>query len=156
MLVAGDVYRPAAIDQLKILGEQIGVPVYTEPGNHNPVEIAENAIKHARQNNYNVVIVDTAGRLQIDETLAAVHFAQLGFFNLTCGVTGNLCKNKLSWTFVSWQIIAEIVDIVFCYDFACSALSYLDAEALKLALERFCDVLCSVGNRENSVATFGF
>ena len=69
MLVAGDVYRPAAIDQLKILGEQIGVPVYTEPGNQNPVEIAENAIKHARQNSYNVVIVDTAGRLAVDEAM---------------------------------------------------------------------------------------
>ena len=69
LLVAGDVYRPAAIDQLKILGEQIGVPVYTEPSNQNPVEIAENAIKHARQNNYNVVIVDTAGRLAVDEAM---------------------------------------------------------------------------------------
>ena len=69
LLVAGDVYRPAAIDQLKILGEQIGVPVYTEPGNQNPVEIAENAIKHARQNSYNVVIVDTAGRLAVDEAM---------------------------------------------------------------------------------------
>ena len=69
LLVAGDVYRPAAIDQLKILGEQVGVPVYTEPGNQNPVEIAENAIKHARQNNYNVVIVDTAGRLAVDEAM---------------------------------------------------------------------------------------
>ena len=69
LLVAGDVYRPAAIDQLKILGEQIGVPVYTEPGNQKPVEIAENAIKHARQNNYNVVIVDTAGRLAVDEAM---------------------------------------------------------------------------------------
>ena len=69
LLVAGDVYRPAAIDQLKILGEQIGVPVYTEAGNQNPVEIAENAIKHARQNNYNVVIVDTAGRLAVDEAM---------------------------------------------------------------------------------------
>ena len=69
LLVAGDVYRPAAIDQLKILGEQIGVPVYTEAGNQNPVEIAENAIKHARQNSYNVVIVDTAGRLAVDEAM---------------------------------------------------------------------------------------
>ncbi len=69
LLVAGDVYRPAAIDQLKILGEQIGVPVYTEPGNQNPVEIAENAIKHAHQNSYNVVIVDTAGRLAVDEAM---------------------------------------------------------------------------------------
>ena len=69
LLVAGDVYRPAAIDQLKILGEQIGVPVYTEEGNQNPVEIAENAIKHARQHGYNVVIVDTAGRLAVDEAM---------------------------------------------------------------------------------------
>ena len=69
LLAACDIYRPAAIDQLKILGEQVGVPVYTEPGNQNPVEIAENAIKHARQNNYNVVIVDTAGRLAVDEAM---------------------------------------------------------------------------------------
>ena len=69
LLVAGDVYRPAAIDQLKILGEQIGVPVYTEEGNQKPVEIAENAIKYARQQNYNVVIVDTAGRLAVDEAM---------------------------------------------------------------------------------------
>ena len=69
LLVAGDVYRPAAIDQLKILGEQIGVPVYTEEGNTNPVEIAENAIKYARNNSFNVVIVDTAGRLAIDEAM---------------------------------------------------------------------------------------
>ena len=69
LLVAGDVYRPAAIDQLKILGEQVGVPVYTEEGNQNPVQIAENAIAYARQNNYNVVIVDTAGRLAIDEAM---------------------------------------------------------------------------------------
>ncbi len=69
LLVAGDVYRPAAIDQLKILGQQIGVTVYTEEGNQNPVEIAENAIKFARQNSYNVVIVDTAGRLAIDEMM---------------------------------------------------------------------------------------
>ncbi len=69
LLVAGDVYRPAAIDQLKILGEQVGVPVYTEEGNQNPVQIAENAIKYARQNSYNVVIVDTAGRLAVDEAM---------------------------------------------------------------------------------------
>ncbi len=69
LLVAGDVYRPAAIDQLKVLGGQIGVEVYTEEGNKNPVQIAENAIKYARQNNYNVVIVDTAGRLAVDEAM---------------------------------------------------------------------------------------
>ena len=69
LLVAGDVYRPAAIDQLKVLGGQIGVEVYTEDGNKNPVEIAENAIKYARQKSYNVVIVDTAGRLAVDEAM---------------------------------------------------------------------------------------
>ena len=69
LLVAGDVYRPAAIDQLKVLGGQIGVEVYTEEGNRNPVEIAENGIKYARQRNYNVVIVDTAGRLAVDEAM---------------------------------------------------------------------------------------
>ena len=69
LLVAGDVYRPAAIDQLKVLGGQIGVEVYTEEGNQNPVEIAENAIKYARQKSYNTVIVDTAGRLAVDEAM---------------------------------------------------------------------------------------
>lgn len=69
LLVAGDVYRPAAIDQLKVLGGQIGVEVYTEEGNKNPVQIAENGIKYARQNNCNVVIVDTAGRLAVDEAM---------------------------------------------------------------------------------------
>ena len=69
LLVAGDVYRPAAIDQLKILGQTVGVEVYTEPGNNNPVEIAENAIKYARQKSYNTVIVDTAGRLAVDEAM---------------------------------------------------------------------------------------
>ena len=69
LLVAGDVYRPAAIDQLKILGQTVGVEVYTEPGNNNPVLIAENAIKYARQKSYNTVIVDTAGRLAVDEAM---------------------------------------------------------------------------------------
>ncbi len=69
LLVAGDVYRPAAIDQLKILGQTVGVEVYTETGNNNPVEIAENAIKYARQKSYNTVIVDTAGRLAVDEAM---------------------------------------------------------------------------------------
>ena len=69
LLVAGDVYRPAAIDQLKILGQSVGVEVYTEEGNNNPVEIAENAIKYARQKSYNTVIVDTAGRLAVDEAM---------------------------------------------------------------------------------------
>ena len=69
LLVAGDVYRPAAIDQLKVLGGQIGVEVYTEEGNMNPVQIAENGIRYARQHNCNVVIVDTAGRLAVDEAM---------------------------------------------------------------------------------------
>jgi signal recognition particle subunit SRP54 len=69
LLVACDVYRPAAINQLKVVGEQIGVEVYTEEGNNNPVAIAENAVKHAKANGFNVVIVDTAGRLAIDEAM---------------------------------------------------------------------------------------
>ena len=69
LLVAGDVYRPAAIDQLKILGQQIGVEVYTEDGNQNPVQIAQNAIVYARQKSINTVIVDTAGRLAVDEAM---------------------------------------------------------------------------------------
>jgi len=69
LLVACDVYRPAAVNQIKVLGEQIGVEVYTEVGNTNPVEIAENAIVHAKQNSFNVMIVDTAGRLAVDEEM---------------------------------------------------------------------------------------
>ena len=69
LLVACDVYRPAAIDQLKILGQTVGVEVYTEPGNNKPVEIAQNAINYARSKSYNTVIVDTAGRLAIDEAM---------------------------------------------------------------------------------------
>ncbi len=69
LLVACDVYRPAAIEQLKVLGEQIDVPVYTEEGNTNPVEIAENAIKYARNNHLDLVIVDNAGRLAVDEQM---------------------------------------------------------------------------------------
>ncbi|MDE6323127.1 MAG: signal recognition particle protein, partial [Paramuribaculum sp.] len=69
LLVACDVYRPAAIDQLKVLGEQIQVPVYTEDGNKNPVEIATNAIRYAKANNLDLVIVDTAGRLAVDEEM---------------------------------------------------------------------------------------
>jgi len=69
LLVGCDVYRPAAINQLKVVGEQISVEVYTEEGNQNPVEIAQNAIAFAKQNGKNVVIVDTAGRLAIDEQM---------------------------------------------------------------------------------------
>ena len=69
LLVAADVYRPAAIDQLKVLGEQIGVEVYAEPENKDPKEIAQNALKYARANNKNIVIVDTAGRLAVDEVM---------------------------------------------------------------------------------------
>lgn len=69
LLVACDVYRPAAIEQLKVLGEQIGVPVYSEKGNNDPVKIALNAVKEARATGKDVVIVDTAGRLAIDEQM---------------------------------------------------------------------------------------
>jgi len=69
LLVAADIYRPAAIDQLKILGEQIGVDVYSEPETKDAVVIVENAIKEAKSKNKNVVIIDTAGRLAIDETM---------------------------------------------------------------------------------------
>ncbi len=69
LLVACDVYRPAAIEQLKVLGEQIQVPVYSEPGNNNPGEIALNAIKEAKAKGYDLVIVDTAGRLAVDEAM---------------------------------------------------------------------------------------
>ncbi|NHB69674.1 signal recognition particle protein [Perlabentimonas gracilis] len=69
LLVAGDVYRPAAIDQLKVLGEQINVPVYTVDGSKDPVSIAKDAIKHAKQNKHDVVIIDTAGRLAVDEEM---------------------------------------------------------------------------------------
>ncbi len=69
LLVAADIYRPAAIEQLKILGEQIGVEVYSEPENKNAVQIAENAIKESRSKNKNVVIIDTAGRLAIDQVM---------------------------------------------------------------------------------------
>ena len=67
--MACDVYRPAAIEQLKILGEQTGIPVYTEEENKNPVKIAKNAIKHAKKEGFDAVIVDTAGRLAIDEEM---------------------------------------------------------------------------------------
>lgn len=69
LLVACDVYRPAAIDQLKVLGDQIGVEVYTEPESKNPVDISGHAIEYAKQNKFNVVIIDTAGRLAIDESM---------------------------------------------------------------------------------------
>ena len=69
LLVACDVYRPAAIEQLKILGSQIGVPVYFEEGNNNPVQIAKNAVKAAIDRGHNLVIIDTAGRLAVDEEM---------------------------------------------------------------------------------------
>ncbi len=69
LLAACDVYRPAAIDQLKVLGEQIGVEVYADKENKNPVQIAEEAIRFAKDNNKKIVIVDTAGRLAVDEEM---------------------------------------------------------------------------------------
>ncbi len=69
LLVGCDIYRPAAINQLQVVGEQIGVEVYAEPENKNPVEIAQNALKHAKATGKNVVIIDTAGRLAVDEVM---------------------------------------------------------------------------------------
>ncbi len=69
LLVAGDVYRPAAIDQLKVLGQQVNVPVFTIPGSADPIGIAKEAVKQAKNNGQNVVIIDTAGRLAIDEEM---------------------------------------------------------------------------------------
>ena len=69
LLVACDVYRPAAIEQLKVLGQQIDVPVYSEEGNTNPVQIAKNGIAFAKENNRNLIIIDTAGRMAIDEEM---------------------------------------------------------------------------------------
>jgi signal recognition particle subunit SRP54 len=69
LLVAADIYRPAAMDQLQVLGEQVKVPVYVEVDNKNAVSIAQNAIAHAKQNGNNVVIIDTAGRLAVDEQM---------------------------------------------------------------------------------------
>lgn len=69
LLVACDVYRPAAIEQLKVVGEQIGAEVYAEPDNTNPVAIAQNALKYAKTHQHQAVIVDTAGRLAIDEAM---------------------------------------------------------------------------------------
>ncbi|MEF9986335.1 MAG: signal recognition particle protein [Bacteroidales bacterium] len=71
LLVAGDVYRPAAIEQLKVLGEQIGVTVYTEDGSKDPVSIAKNAVTLAKKEGYSLVIVDTAGRLAVDNEMMA-------------------------------------------------------------------------------------
>ena len=69
LLVAGDVYRPAAIEQLKVLGEQIGVTVYTEEGSKDPVKISSNAVEMAKREGYSVVIIDTAGRLAVDQEM---------------------------------------------------------------------------------------
>lgn len=69
LVAAGDVYRPAAIDQLKVLGEQVGVDVHAEIENKNPVDIAKNAVQLAKEQGYNIVIVDTAGRLAVDEAM---------------------------------------------------------------------------------------
>ena len=69
ILVAGDIYRPAAIEQLKIIGTQVEVPVYTEDGNMNPIQIAKNSVREAKRKGYDVVIIDTAGRLAVDEEM---------------------------------------------------------------------------------------
>mgnify|MGYP000244354999 CR=1 FL=1 len=79
LLVAADLQRPNAVNQLQVVGEQIGVEVYSELGNNNPVEIAQNAVKYAKEKGFNVVIVDTAGRLAVDaemmDEIARVHKA---------------------------------------------------------------------------------
>jgi len=69
LLVACDVYRPAAVNQLHVVGDQIGVEVYSDEGNQDPVKIAQDAIAHAKKNGHNVVIIDTAGRLAVDEAM---------------------------------------------------------------------------------------
>jgi signal recognition particle subunit SRP54 len=69
LLTACDIYRPAAIDQLKVLGQQVGVEVYSEPDNKDAIKIAKAAIEHAKKNNFRIVIVDTAGRLAVDEAM---------------------------------------------------------------------------------------
>ncbi|WP_300434094.1 signal recognition particle protein [Christiangramia sp.] len=69
LLVACDVYRPAAINQLHVVGEQVGVEVYSDEGNQDPVAISKNAIAYAKENGHNVVIIDTAGRLAVDEAM---------------------------------------------------------------------------------------
>ncbi len=69
LLVAADVYRPAAIDQLVTLGKSLNIPVYSESPDHNPVSIAENGVKHAKANGASVVILDTAGRLHVDDNM---------------------------------------------------------------------------------------
>lgn len=69
LLVAGDVYRPAAIEQLKVLGEQVGVPVYTEEGNNDPVKLTKAGIAEAKKTGRDIVIIDTAGRLAVDEEM---------------------------------------------------------------------------------------
>jgi signal recognition particle subunit SRP54 len=79
LLVACDIYRPAAIQQLYVVGDSIGVEVYSEPENKNPVEIAQNAVKYAKEKGFDVVIVDTAGRLAVDtemmDEISRVHKA---------------------------------------------------------------------------------
>ena len=86
MLAACDIYRPAAIDQLKVLGEQIGVEVYAEPENKNAIQIAKAAIAHAKKNHHKIVIVDTAGRLAVDEAMmkeiAEVKMPDLNAFDI--------------------------------------------------------------------------
>ena len=71
LMVACDVYRPAAIDQLKVLGESIGIEVFSEDGNNDPIDIAKKSINHAKEKKNNIIIIDTAGRLAVDEKLMA-------------------------------------------------------------------------------------
>ena len=99
LLVACDVYRPAAIEQLKVLGEQLQVPVYSEPENKNPVAIAEAAIKFAKQHYHDVVIVDTAGRLAIDEMMMTEIAAVLAYSVIANNESASfsLLKKLIDW-----------------------------------------------------------
>lgn len=109
LLVACDVYRPAAIEQLRVLAEQIEVPMYSEPDSKNPVAIAQNAIQEAKAKGYDLVIVDTAGRLAVDEEMmneiaaikAAINPNEILFVvdSMTGQDAVNTAKNSMSaWT----------------------------------------------------------
>ena len=96
LLVAGDVYRPAAIDQLKVLGEQIQVDVFSEEGNTHPVDIAKKAVSHAKEYGYQVVIVDTAGRLSIDQEMMDQKIEEI------CQETNKENRDKLDELYCEW------------------------------------------------------
>ena len=108
LLAACDIYRPAAIEQLKVLGEQIGIPVYSEPDNKDAVQIAQNAVKAAKAKGYDVVIVDTAGRLAVDEQMMQEIAAIKQGINpdetlfVVDAMTGQDAVNTTVWTSTVW------------------------------------------------------